>query len=111
MTSKYHNHKLQTNPWYHEEVTQDIRDQPMVPRGSDTDSYLAAKNRKVIQGCQLSLPRQGDWTPRTASQNRDPIEKKNNSTYQCNGTNSKQLIYKENQRPRTDSSRRNSFNN
>ena len=50
MISKYHNHKLQTNPWHHEEEPHNNHETP---------------GRQTKQNNQLSLPHQVEWTIKT----------------------------------------------
>ena len=49
MIRKFHNHKLQTNPWHHEEETQNNHETP---------------GRQTKQSNQLSLPHQHDCKTR-----------------------------------------------
>ena len=65
MIRKYHNHKLQTNLWHHEEEPHNNHKTP---------------GRQTKQSNQLSLPHQDDcktkleWTQRNTQQNRTIIE-------------------------------------
>ena len=49
MIRKYHNHKLQINPWHHEEEPHNHQETP---------------GRQTKQSNQLSLPRQDDFKTR-----------------------------------------------
>ena len=49
MIRKYHNHKLQTNPWY---------------RVEESHNNLETPGRQTKQSSQLSLPKRDDCKPR-----------------------------------------------
>ena len=49
MISKYHNHKLQTNPWHREEEPHNNHEKP---------------GRQIKQSSHLSLPHQDDFKTR-----------------------------------------------
>ena len=73
MIRKYHNHKLQTNPWHREEEPQNNHETP---------------GRQTKQSNQLSLPHQGDCKTRRDIKKR--TTKHRTITESHNGSNNKQ---------------------
>ena len=75
MTRKYHNHKLQVNPWHREE---------------ESHSNHETQGRQTNQSNQLSLPHQDDCKTRRDTKKRTPQHR--TITESHNGSNNKQLV-------------------
>ena len=68
MNRKYHNHKLQTNPWHHEEETQ---------QSPDTRKTNEAKSETRSQGqSPLEVACDAPWSKNVSTQKRIPTSHK-----------------------------------
>ena len=75
MIRKYHNHKLQTTPWHHEEEPLNHHETP---------------GRQIKQSNQLSLPHQDDCNTRMDRKQRTTIHRTITDSH--NGSNNKQEV-------------------
>ena len=81
MIRKYHNHKLQTNPWHREVESHNNDETP---------------GRQTKQSNQLSLPHQDDYKTRMAqSHAQQNIEQLQNRTWEQSSTTNQQQHLKE----------------